>query len=304
MKAILLNINRKGENKVKKILFIVFVCTIFIACNNREIEHLQKENNTLKIQIEEFKKEKDSLQAQIIELSETEQNRFNKAVDLLNAANSLEEYREAEKSFTDFIEKFPTSGYMTEAQKNKQTAMNKADNIETVSTAKTNIKSLIAEHKWKEAINKLNSIKILIEKDEYDAIMKQIENERYKPEKTTIDKLVSEIYDLSHSSSYEGILKYNEFLQKGKRVEVIGYAPYGFLNVKRKSISLYGKPGCSNGERIEVFYSKTNLVNHFLNLNPDIVKCGASYKIIGKARGYSNSSDIYIEAETIKFYKK
>lgn len=271
-----------------KIIILMMFPILLSACNQGKLEQLEKENA--------------SLRSKIAELSETEQNRFNKAVDVLNTANDLQSYRKAEKTFGDFIEKFPTSTYLKSAQQHRQQAKSKADNIEKINQAKAAVGTLIAERKWKSATNMARSIKALISQEEYQSLIKNIENERYKPEKTTIDKLVSEIYELQHSHSDGAWRKYFEFYQNGRRVEVIGYSGgFGFLDVKRKSIKVYGKSGCANGESVEVFDNNTDKVNYFLNLNPDRTRCGGEvYRIIGKAKVYSDSSDIYIQAETLE----
>jgi len=273
---------------MKKILFLLTVCTCFNACNSGEIERLQKENEALK--------------AQIAELSETEQNRFNKAIDLLNSAGDLQSYKEVEKTFSDFIQKFPTSAYITEAKRHEQTAKNKADVIEKVANAKADITSLIAQRKWGAATNRVNSIKTLIDSDEYNFLLQQIKEEKDKPEKTTIDKLASEIYDLQHSREDGSWGKQLDFFNQGKRVEIIGYGGggIGFLNVRRKSITLYGKKGCAAGESVEVFYDKTDMVDFFLNMNANNTHCGSLvYKVIGRAFPYSNGNGFYIRAESI-----
>lgn len=269
---------------MQKIIILMMFPVLLSACNQGKLEQLEKENA--------------SLRSKIAELSETEQNRFNKAVDLLNAANDLQSYRKAEKTFGDFIEKFPTSSYLNSAQQHRQQAKNKADNIEKINQAKTAVETLVFERKWKSATNTANSIKTLISQEEYQALIKNIENERYKPEKTTIDKLVSDVYDLQQGGAWR---RYFDFYKNGKRVEVVGYSGSGLsLNTRRKTLSLYGKPGCANGQEVDVFYDKTDKVNYFLNINPDTIKCGDAYRVVGKAKVYSNSSDVYIQAETIE----
>ena len=268
---------------MKKVLILLICCISFSACDNGELERLRQENASLK--------------AQIAELSETEQNRFNKAVDLFNTANDLQSYRLAEETFASFIEKFPTSSYLESAKRHKQQAKNKADNIEKVANTKTEITSLITQRKWGAATNKVNSIKTLINKEEYNALLKQIREERYKPEKTTIDRLVVEIDGLNGD-------RLLNFIEKGKRVEIIGYAT-SFIDVKNKSFTVYGK-GCGKGEHLEVFYENTKLTNYFLDLNS---QCGDKYRIVGTAHkalslfGVSairSDIDVYIIAETIE----
>lgn len=268
---------------MKKVLLLLICCISFSACDNGELERLRQENASLK--------------AQIAELSETEQNRFNKAVDLFNTANDLQSYRLAEETFDSFIEKFPASSYLESAKQHKQQAKHKADNIEKVANTKADITSLIAQRKWGAATNKVNSIKTLIDKEEYNALLKQIREERYKPEKTTIDRLVVEIDGMNGD-------KLLNFIEKGKRVEVLGYAT-SFIDVKNKSFTVYGK-GCGQGEHLEVFYQGSKLTNYFLDLNS---KCGDKYRIVGTAHkalklfgvsGLRSDIDIYIEAETIE----
>ena len=274
---------------MKKLLIILIGCLIISACDNGEVERLQKENESLK--------------AQIAELSETEQNRFSKAVDLLNTANDLQSYKTAEKVFSDFIEKFPTSNYLAEARKNKQIAKNKADTIEKIANAKSEIKSLISQRKWTSATKKANSIKSLIGQDEYTSILKQIKEERYKPRKTTIDALLAEIADL-HSDYIRGkdpgFQRYINLYSDGERVEFVAYSPsYGFIDTTYKYIRVYGRPGCLKGENIEVHYDKTDKVSYFFNIDPDKIPCGTAYKIVGNISVLSNGHT-YFEAETIE----
>ena len=278
---------------MKKILIVLLFGFFSVGCGQEEINTLKTENAQLKAQIAQ-------LQQENTELKDTEQNRFNRAVDLLKAANDLKSYRKAEETFSEFIAKFPSSTYLAQAQKNRQDAKNKADNIEKINNAKADIKGFIASRNWKAANRTLQSIKNDISQERYEKIKKLIEDERYKPEKTTIDKLVAEIYELQNSYNEEDFNKAWNFRQNGRRVEVVGYIAAQSIDVKRKSITFYGKSGCINGEDIKVFYDKTNLVNYFLNLNPDSIRCGDAYRIVGKAKTYSNSSDIYIQAETIE----
>lgn len=278
---------------MKKILIVLLFGFFSVGCGQEEINTLKTENAQLKAQIAQ-------LQQENTELKDTEQNRFNRAVDLLKAANDLKSYRKAEETFSEFIAKFPSSTYLAQAQKNRQDAKNKADNIEKINNAKADIKGFIASRNWKAANRTLQSIKNDISQERYEKIKKLIEDERYKPEKTTIDKLVAEIYELQNSYNEDDFNKAWNFRQNGRRVEVVGYIAAQSIDVKRKSITFYGKSGCINGEDIKVFYDKTNLVNYFLNLNPDSIRCGDAYRIVGKAKTYSNSSDIYIQAETIE----
>ena len=275
---------------MRTILILLVICISFGACNNGEIERLRQENASLK--------------AQVAELSETEQNRFNKAVDLFNTANDLRSYRLAEKTFASFIEKFPASSYLESAKQHKQQAKNKADNIEKVANTKAEITSLIAQRKWGAATSKANSIKALIENDEYNSILKQIKEERYKPEKTTIDKLLSEIHDWRWPTPYDERIynKYLDLVTKGKRVEIIGYAPsYSFIDTTYKYIRLYSRPGCAKGKDMEIRYGKTNKASYFFNVDPDTIPCGTAFKVVGNFSVISESSgDPWFEAETIE----
>lgn len=272
---------------MKKVLLLLICCISFSACDNGELERLRQENASLK--------------AQIAELSETEQNRFNKAVDLFNTANDLQSYRLAEETFDSFIEKFPASSYLESAKQHKQQAKSKADNIEKVANTKADITSLIAQRKWGAATSKVNSIKDLIGKEEYSALLKQINDEKYKPRKLSIDQLVSELQDISSNRVYGG--KYWErwwnIVMHGERVEVVGYSNYNGANVRFKNIDLHSKPGCVNGSDISIHYEKTNKVNTFMNMNWQNVPCGTGWKVVGKAF-LLESGTPYIEAETIE----
>ncbi len=264
---------------MKKILFSLILCIGFCACNNGEIERLQHENASLK--------------AQIAELSETEQNRFNKAVDLFNTANDLQSYRLAEETFDSFIEKFPASSYLESAKQHKQQAKSKADNIEKVANTKADITSLIAQRKWRAATNKVNSIKTLIDNEEYNALLKQIKEERYKPEKTTIKKLKAESYTLIQNYWF------NETSPNklGKRVEIIGYLKY--LNKILEKITLFEKENAEYDDvSIEIDYGETNKVDYFSNISH--AQANGWYKVVGRVRVKDNGVIIYIEAETIE----
>ena len=261
---------------MRKLLILLVCCFILGACNSGEIERLERENAALK--------------AQVAELSETEQNRFNKAIDLFNTANDLQSYRLAEETFDSFIEKFPASSYLESAKQHKQQAKSKADNIEKVANTKADITSLIAQRKWGAATSKVNSIKDLIGKEEYSALLKQINDEKYKPRKLSIDQLVSE---LQYWERWWNIVMH------GKRVEVVGYSNYNGANVRFKNIDLHSKPGCVNGSDISIHYEKTNKVNTFMNMNWQNVPCGTGWKVVGKAF-LLESGTPYIEAETIE----
>ena len=272
---------------MRTILILLVIGISFSACNNGEIERLRQENASLK--------------AQVAELSETEQNRFNKAVDLFNTANDLRSYRLAEKTFASFIEKFPASSYLESAKQHKQQAKNKADNIEKVANTKAEITSLIAQRKWGVATNKVNSIKTLIDKNEYNALLKQIKEERYKPRKLSIDQLVSELQDISSERVYGGKYwdRWWNIVAHGERVEVIGYSSYNGANIRFKDLDLFSKPGCVNGSNISVHYGKTDKVNTFMNMNWQNVPCGTGWKVVGRAFLLESGSQ-YIEAETIE----
>lgn len=272
-----------------KIIILMMFPILLSACNQGKLEQLEKENA--------------SLRSKIAELSETEQNRFNKAVDVLNTANDLQSYRKAEKTFGDFIEKFPTSTYIAEARKNEQSARKKADVIEKISTVKAEVASLIEQRKWNMATKKVNSIKLLIEKNEYNSLLKQIREERYKPRKTTIDQLrleISEMFIAYEVGEEPGYRRFRKLYLDGERVELIGYAPsYGFINTTYKTITLWSRPGCMKGENMDIHYEKTNKASYFFNVDPDTIPCGTAYKVVGNISALSNGNP-WFEAETIE----
>ncbi|MFA5779416.1 MAG: hypothetical protein WC947_04715 [Elusimicrobiota bacterium] len=88
-----------------RVIVMAFACLSIVGCNKSEIDRLQKENVQLKEQVQ-------SLQTEITKLKETADFHFQSGVDSFNSEN----YTEAEISFNNVVEKYPTSPLVISAK--------------------------------------------------------------------------------------------------------------------------------------------------------------------------------------------
>jgi hypothetical protein len=55
--------------------------------------------------------------------------------------------------------------------------------------------------------------------------------------------------------------------------------------------------GWGKSSRLEIFYGGTNMEDYFTNNDPKC--CENRYRVTGKTKIYSNSGDLYVQAEKI-----
>lgn len=244
-----------------KIIFSCIALFVFSACNQDEINRLQKENEALKSKNRE-------LEAQVAELSETEQNKFGKAADLLSNAKSAADYRKAEEAFASFAAKYPISSYLEQAQKKQDDAKTKAEQLEWIDDQRKSIKTAMENKDWNAASKTVWLIRKVISKEEYDGYVKKIDEEKNKPIKTTISRLAKAAQD----DVYKLI---------GKRVELVG--KNGLLSDTSKNIL-----GLHDGNKeIQIYYGK-DMEDYFLDNR--FSPMSAQFKVIGRV---SNQLDLF-----------
>ena len=257
--------------KTKYCLKIIFSCIalfMFSACNQDEINRLQKENEALKSKNRE-------LEAQVAELNETEQNMFGKAADLLSNAKSAADYRKAEEAFASFAAKYPISSYLEQAQKKQDDAKTKAEQLEWIDDQRKSIKTAMENKDWNAASKTVWLIRKVISKEEYDGYVKKIYEEKNKPIQTTISSLLR-----------KGLSMYL------KRVEIVG--EYGGIDASIDLLLLRDK-----GSTICIQYGNADNVNDIINGE----NLWATFRVIGKVGVYTNTGDIFVQAEKIERVK-
>ena len=156
-----------------------------------EMTNLKKENAALKDNVAQLETKNKELEAQVAELSENEQNKFNKAYDLLNNAREASDYRGAEEAFASFLAKYPASAYIEQAKKAQKEANTKAQHLEWIDKQKITIKQQIKDNNWAAAEETANSLGKYIDKEEYEKYKQTIYEEKNKPIETTIGNLIS-----------------------------------------------------------------------------------------------------------------
>lgn len=185
---------------MKKILLSLLIIAAgyaFYVCNQNMNDMRQKlelmQNDAAKHQEEmtNLKKENTSLKDTIAELSENEQNKFNKAYDLLNNAKETADYRGAEEAFASFLAKYPASAYIEQAQKAKEEAKTKAEQREWIDSKRKLLQQQIKDKEWTSAQQTAKLLSKSISKEEYEKYKKTIYDEKNKPIETTIANLIS-----------------------------------------------------------------------------------------------------------------
>lgn len=156
-----------------------------------EMANLKKENTELKDNVAQLETKNKDLEEQVAELSENEQNKFNKAYDLLNNAKESKDFRIAEEAFALFLDKYPVSKYVEQAKKAQKKAQTKAQHLEWTDKQRITIKQQIKDKKWDAAEETVNSLEKYIAKEEYEKYKKTIYDEKNKPIETTIANLIS-----------------------------------------------------------------------------------------------------------------
>lgn len=263
----------------------------------QEITRLKTETSSLKENTAQLEEKNKKLEEQVAELSETEQNKFSKASDLLGNAKSASDYRKAEEAFASFITKYPNSQYLEQAKKMQDDSRKSADHLEWLDKKRGLIQKQISDKDWDAAAKTVQQLSKYISKEEHDGYNKTINEEKNKPIKTTLANIVTYMN------------KYDE-----KRVEFV--ATCRAISLKEKYLEVEDS-GVGN---IKVKYGgQENLISRFAN-NPS---CG-EVKIVGEfihyvpnamsmALGetlfpYTGSLDyaverFWIEAETIEDYE-
>lgn len=261
--------------KMKKILSICCIsCILLNGCGKKEINTLKAENQQLKNTIAQ-------LQEEIKSLKETDQGYFSSAVEKFNTANNKQQWQEVANDFKVFGQKFPQSPYIAQAQSYVQQATSQVNKLQRIDDGIDKINNSVQKQHWKTARQTLQSIKSSLSTERYEQLKNYIYEESHKPIQTTINEIVSD--------------KYN-FI--GKRVRV----PASFhssVDRNRKELTAYNS-GCHEGSDISVFYNKTpkNTIQRFTNNNPDCYN--QRWQVVGTVEQYSNSYDIYIQAESIQ----
>lgn len=205
-------------------------------------------------------------------------------------------FNAAKADFEYVLQHYPQSQYKGEIDKFLETIKKNAPKFEKMLTTKANIAKYVAERKWQSANKELNKIRNDIDADTYKLIKKQINDARYAPVDSTINRVVSyvgsAIYDDGSVRNFEEAKKL--VFGQGERVKVnaVLYNP----SRRSKTVSAYNGPGLS-GERVDVLYEGTEAENYFIDNEPS---SSQTYTIIGRVGAYSNTGAAYIRAESIK----
>lgn len=202
----------------------------------------------------------------------------------------------AKADFEYVLQHYPQSQYKSEINQFLETIKEYAPKIEKMLTTKANIMKYIAERKWQSANRELNKIKSDIDTETYKLLKKQINNARYAPIDSTVNRVVS--YVGSAVDANGSVLNFEEtrklIVGQGQRVKI--NAVLWNPSRRSKTVSAYNGPGLS-GERVDVLYEGTEAENYFMDNEPS---SSQTYTIIGRVGVYSNTAAPYIKAESIK----
>lgn len=227
------------------------------AKQQEEMANLKKENTELKYNIAQLETKNKELEAQVAELSETEQNKFNKAYDLLNNAKETADYRGAEEAFASFLAKYPASAYIEQAQKAKEEAKTKAEQREWIDSKRKLLQQQIKDKEWTSAQQTAKLLSKSISKEEYEKYKKTIYDEKNKPIETTIANLIS-----YQEKFHKKRIKINATCQSINLAEKYLYVEDSGFSIKVK----YGRsvvarfannPRCNKVEIVGEFYAET-----------------------------------------------
>ncbi len=264
--------------------FLLAILFLTSGCGNgkleQEIQTLRSENQKLKHTIAQ-------LEIEIRKLKETDQDYFNSGVDAYNKARSnksKEDFQSAVDIFTQLVQKFPQSSYLSKAKQYINSSQREIVKIEKTEKAKRNIEVAITEHNFEEATVELQKSKDLFTQDEYKTISKRLDEEKNKPFEINLRDLQAEP------------LKY-----VGKRVKV-GPLKVLYNRVGRASFRTFSSTGSGLDDydvdvSIEIFYNKTDNPYVWRHLSSD---GNPVVYVIGIFKVYSNDwSKGYIQAEKI-----
>lgn len=316
---------------MKKMIIVLFCLVLFVACSQEQQAERKyakakvlEENNNYQEAINLYnhlltsypetataKKIKDE---NLLETAYFNMGRFKLATTLENGKNKIEgkenltdkEYLDlnttiqdgfnsAKVDFEYVLQHYPQSRYKEDINKFLDTIKQVSPKFQKMLTTKANIIKYVSERKWQSANKELNKIKNDITPESYQFIKKQINDARYAPVDSTINRVVdyvsSAIYDDGSIRNIQGAMKLLNC--QGEKVKV--QAVLASVDRRRKSVGAYNGPRYS-GERVEIFYEGTAAENYFLDNEPDISQ---TYTIIGRVCAYSNTGGAYIRAESI-----
>ncbi len=248
--------------------YAFYVCTQNDAAKQQEeMANLKKENTELKDNIAQLETKNKELEAQVAELSENEQNKFNKAYDLLNNAREASDYRGAEEAFASFLAKYPASAYIEQAKKAQKEANTKAQHLEWIDKQKITIKQQIKDKNWAAAEETANSLGKYIDKEEYEKYKQTIYEEKNKPIETTIANLIS------YQKEFHGKrIKINAACQSINLDERSLYVEDSGFSIKveymwRPSIveRFANNPRCNNVKIVGTFWANHYYYGEFIN---------------------------------------
>lgn len=202
----------------------------------------------------------------------------------------------AKADFEYVLQHYPQSQYKSEINQLLETIKTYAPKIEKMLTTKANIMKYVAERKWESANHELNKIRTDIDPETYELLKKQINNARYAPIDSTVNRVIN--YVGSAVDANGSVLNFEEarklIVGQGQRVRINAV----LWNPRRRSktVSAYNGPELS-GERVDVLYEGTEAENYFMDNEPS---SSQTYTIIGRVGVYSNTAEPYIKAESIK----
>lgn len=223
------------------------------------------------------------------------QNNLNEKefLDLSAAAQNV--FNAVRTDFEYVLQHYPQSRYREAINKVLDAIEQYAPGVQKILTTKANIIKYVSERKWESANKELNKIKNDITPENYQLIKKQINDARYAPVDSTINRVVDYVSSVVDADdSVHDIQAAMELLTcQGKRVKV--QAVPVSVDRRRKSVEAYNGPGYS-GEKVEIFYEGTAAENYFLDNDPTPSQI---YTVVGRVCAYRNIGKAYIKAESI-----
>lgn len=210
-------------------------------------------------------------------------------------ATIQDESNDARAAFEYVLQHYPQSQYKDAINIFLDGINQLAPKMQKMLTTKANIAKYVSEKKWQSANEELNKIKNDITPEHYKLIEKQINDARYAPVDSTINRVVNYVGSIMDADySVHTIQAAMELIQcQGERVKV--QAVIESVDRRRKSVKAYNGPRYS-GESVEVFYEGTTAENYFLDNEP---ASSQTYTIVGKVCAYRNTGGAYIRAESI-----
>lgn len=265
------------------------------SCGQEEIDNLTRENEALKAEITSSRFESKELSAKIAsleqenqELKETDQNYFARAMDAFNTANTKSALQATIDKFTQLIDKFPNSQYVSEARKHIGELRKRISELDRSRLAMARLDSALFTHDFGKANKQLAKLKSLVTDTKYKKLKQIVEKEKNKPLYITINKLISDFGTLNKSWDM------SVFDYKGKNVQF--EATFTIIDRESKTLLAYSA-GWGKGSSVRVYYDKSNLAQYFTNTDPQC--CDNRYIVTGKTNLYRNTGGLYVTAEKI-----